>query len=187
MTDHFTKFAIAIATKDQTDRWEEQPSIDLRKPSPEMPVYVVQSEDQSRPEWTLHRNLLLPIGHVPVEEIRKQTADNTLEADPEPPAVAETEPEYTTSGDSDDESDIVIVEEVVSHQPSGHTPVNASSSSSSTRTCQSNCTTRGGTTTTTACTTTTPTSRWTNRPTSACPSSQKIQPSRQAACMGNIR
>ena len=87
-----------------------------------MPVYVVQSEDQSRPERTLHCNLLLPIGHVPVEEIRKQTADNTLEADPEPPALAETETEYTTSSDSDDESDIVIVEEVVSHQPTGHTP-----------------------------------------------------------------
>lgn len=43
------------------NRWEEGVYTVLRQPNPDIPVYVVQSEDRSRTR-TLHRNHLLPVG-----------------------------------------------------------------------------------------------------------------------------
>ena len=46
------------------DRWEEDPYIVQRKPNPDIPVYTVKKENGQGKERTLHRNLLLPIGHL---------------------------------------------------------------------------------------------------------------------------
>lgn len=41
-----------------TDKWEEEAYIILRQPIKEVPVYVVQREDETGKKRTLHRNLL---------------------------------------------------------------------------------------------------------------------------------
>ena len=50
------------------DRWEEEPYQILRQPNPDVPVYVVKREDGTGRLRTLHRNLLLPIGHIDPDE-----------------------------------------------------------------------------------------------------------------------
>ena len=51
------------------DCFEEGTFIVLRQPSEDLPVYVVQGEDSKRKQRTLHRNHLLPTGHLPVESL----------------------------------------------------------------------------------------------------------------------
>ena len=49
------------------DRWENETYSVLAQPTPGIPVYVVQREDKVGPKRTLHRNLLLPINHLPLD------------------------------------------------------------------------------------------------------------------------
>ena len=58
------------------DKWENDPYIVLDQPNPEVPVYVVQRGDGTGSKRTLHRNLLFPIGFLPV-----QTPTNATEID----------------------------------------------------------------------------------------------------------
>ena len=62
------------------DKWESQPYIVVEQPNVTIPVYTVKEEDSDRTK-TIHRNLLLPIGHLdfnpslptkPVPKPRKQ-------------------------------------------------------------------------------------------------------------------
>ena len=62
------------------DKWESQPYIVVEQPNVTLPVYTVKEEDSDRTK-TIHRNLLLPIGHLdfipslptkPVPKPRKQ-------------------------------------------------------------------------------------------------------------------
>ena len=46
------------------DKWEEDPYIVKRIPNPDIPVYTVRKENGQGKDRTLHRNLLLPIGHL---------------------------------------------------------------------------------------------------------------------------
>lgn len=46
------------------DKWEEDVYIISSKPNTDVPVYVVQKENGEGRPRTLHRNLLLPIGHL---------------------------------------------------------------------------------------------------------------------------
>ena len=48
------------------DRWEDESYAVLEQPNPDIPVYVVCREDKVGPKRTLHRNLLLPIGQLPL-------------------------------------------------------------------------------------------------------------------------
>ena len=57
------------------DRWEDIPYIVLKKPNPKIPVYVVKREDDVGKSRTLHRNLLLPIGSLPVNSLDKGNPD----------------------------------------------------------------------------------------------------------------
>ena len=57
------------------DRWEDIPYIVLKKPNPKIPVYVVKREDDVGKSRTLHRNLLLPIGSLPVNSLDKGITD----------------------------------------------------------------------------------------------------------------
>ena len=49
-----------------SDRWERDPYNVLSQPNIEIPVFKVQREDGVGPVRTLHRNLLLPIGNLPI-------------------------------------------------------------------------------------------------------------------------
>ena len=46
------------------NKWEEEPYRVLRQPNPDVPVYEVQRESGEGRKRVLHRNLLLPIGHL---------------------------------------------------------------------------------------------------------------------------
>ena len=46
------------------NKWEEEPYRVLRQPNPDVPVYEVQRESGEGRKRILHRNLLLPIGHL---------------------------------------------------------------------------------------------------------------------------
>lgn len=47
-----------------SDKWEEDPYIVISQPNRDIPVYIVKKENNTSKSRTLHRNLLLPIGHV---------------------------------------------------------------------------------------------------------------------------
>jgi hypothetical protein len=47
------------------DKWEEDPYLVICQPNQDIPVYKVQREDGFGRMRILHRNVLLPIGHVP--------------------------------------------------------------------------------------------------------------------------
>ena len=48
--------------------WEDTPYIVIEQPNPSIPVYKVKREDKLGRPRILHRNLLLPIGFLPIEE-----------------------------------------------------------------------------------------------------------------------
>ena len=79
-------------------RWEDVPYIVLDKPNKDVPVYTVKREDDVGKKRTLHRNLLLPIGHLPEQEESQITQNKVSDK------VKESE-----ANDEDDES-VYIVE-----------------------------------------------------------------------------
>ena len=63
------------------DRWEDVPYIVSKRPNNDIPVYVVKREDGVSKQRTLHRNVLLPIGFLPLDtpdKGKKNTNDKTL-------------------------------------------------------------------------------------------------------------
>ena len=80
------------------DRWEEEVFVVLGKPNPEIPVFTVKQENGKGRTRVLHRNLLLPINHVPPSKQRE-----TLP----PVAVVPEETEGQVTGS--DEEDIMSV------------------------------------------------------------------------------
>ena len=84
------------------DVWEDCPYIVRRQPNPDIPVYQVQREDGHGNVRTLHRNMLLPIGSLPIREpeerhqprrapIRRQARRLQPESDDESSSSSETE------------------------------------------------------------------------------------------------
>ena len=51
------------------DRWEEEPYRAIRQPIPDNPVFDVQREDGTGRIRPLHRNQLLPITSLPIDEL----------------------------------------------------------------------------------------------------------------------
>ena len=97
-----------------SDRWEEDIYEVIRQPNPRIPVYVVQKENGEGKKRTLHRNLLLPIGHLD----GFQQPDATPSAEPEPkktsvakrptndPTRQEESHQVDTTSESEDELQI---------------------------------------------------------------------------------
>ena len=92
------------------NRWENEPYIVVRQPNEDIPVFVLRKEN-GREERSLHRNLLLPIGTLPIEN----------KADKLPPKKSRSEVtsvlEHTSeawreeSSDEEDENMLSSVEE----------------------------------------------------------------------------
>ena len=108
------------------DRWEEDPYIVKKIPNPEIPVYVVKKENDQGRERTLHRNLLLPIGHVdsfkPVPTPRQRsTHQSSSSHTQQKPSVttraSSARDQVDTDSDSDDESFIAVEIVTVHNQP----------------------------------------------------------------------
>lgn len=53
------------------NKWEKEPYIVVKQSNSDIQVYVLRSEFRHNVKKTLHRNLLLPIFSLPVEELRK--------------------------------------------------------------------------------------------------------------------
>ena len=99
------------------DKWEEVPYIVMDQPYADIPVYAVQKENRSGPRRTLHRNLLLPISHLPVAEIQKRS---TITSHKGPlPSTQEEDPTESIAEDSDEE---YLVEEIVNSHEHAHVP-----------------------------------------------------------------
>ena len=81
-----------------SDKYENEPYIVVSKPNHDIPVFVVQREDQNGPLRTLHRNLLLPIGHLPLETAGVNDTNTQVG---EPISDADTE--------SSDEEEVIYV------------------------------------------------------------------------------
>ncbi|KAJ7991697.1 hypothetical protein DPEC_G00286570 [Dallia pectoralis] len=70
------------------NHWEENIHVVIRQVGKDIPVYEVKSEQGGGRSRTLHRNLLLPCDHLPLENqptiVRKQTGRREKAAEPEP-------------------------------------------------------------------------------------------------------
>ena len=55
--------------------WEENVHVVIRKKDENIPVYVVKAENGTGPERVLHRNLLLPCDHLPLETPPEDTPE----------------------------------------------------------------------------------------------------------------
>ena len=53
------------------DRWSEKVYIVKAQPDPELPVYVVYPEGNPKKTRTLHRDMLLPCGFLPLKDSRE--------------------------------------------------------------------------------------------------------------------
>ena len=106
----------------RADQWEEDPYIVKKIPNPEIPVYVVKKESDQDKEGTLHRNLLLPIGHLdsfkPAPTPRQRSTHQSSSSSPhdkQRPSVttraSNERDKVDRDSDSDDEN--LIAKEIV--------------------------------------------------------------------------
>ena len=90
------------------DRWDEQPYKVLKQPIPDIPVFDVQKEDGTGRVKTLHRNKLLHITSLPIEELSSakvavKTARNRRILDVPDTTVSALTSDSTDSTSSEDE------------------------------------------------------------------------------------
>lgn len=94
------------------DRWEEKIHIVVNRIG-DSPVYVVRPETGEGPQRTLHRDLLLPCGFLPVGEINDHSSCPTRKM-----ALRSNQSEGTHGVDSDQESESYSDEEELYPSPS---------------------------------------------------------------------
>jgi transposase InsO family protein len=74
------------------DKWERNPYIVTSQPNLDIPVYKVQREDGIGKVRTLHRNLLLPIGSLPIGEGTIATIESKVQTRKGSKPVTNTQP-----------------------------------------------------------------------------------------------
>ena len=96
-----------------SDRWEPDVYVVKDKPNLEVPVYILGKENGEGPERTLHRNLLLPIGSLPLDSSSSAEGRHDSDADVgdnhppnEVPAANTGNNDDDDDGDDDDESSL---------------------------------------------------------------------------------
>ncbi|XP_061189017.1 adenylate cyclase, terminal-differentiation specific-like [Saccostrea echinata] len=72
------------------DKWEEEPYLVIDQPNLEIPVYKVQKETSKGKTRTLHRNLLLPIGHLDSYEANLEESSTSLSKPTPKPRTRQT-------------------------------------------------------------------------------------------------
>ncbi|XP_062578027.1 adenylate cyclase, terminal-differentiation specific-like [Saccostrea cucullata] len=126
------------------DKWEEEPYLVIEHPNPEIPVYKVQKETTKGKTRTLHRNLLLPIGHLDSYKTSvDETSPSTSRPTPKPrtrqtlkkkqgqvqekiPEIRESENDKVSSDEETEESDTEFIPVPVSRIPVVNIPVDVS-------------------------------------------------------------
>ena len=85
------------------NKWEDEIHVVLEQPADEFPVFVVRREDGSGRKRTLHRNMLLPVNHLPVSTEPREEKQSTKK--PKPPNTREQrrgkEKETTSEGENE--------------------------------------------------------------------------------------
>ena len=90
-----------------SNKWEEDPYIVESQPNPDIPVYIVKKANGEGRKRTLHRNLLLPIGHL-------NPLDTSAEPRPSKPIPAPrrmTRQRRVTQTSDDDTSELMDLED----------------------------------------------------------------------------
>jgi len=88
-----------------SDRWESDIYVVLEQPNQEVPVYVVRREAGGDTTRTLHRNLLLPIGSLPLDETDVSDTADSMQLVEEDTAVNTAGNSVDTVTDEVDTSD----------------------------------------------------------------------------------
>ena len=89
-----------------SDKWEEDPYLVLDQPNPDIPVFTVQKESGEGRKRNLHRNLLLPVGHLvetrPIPKRRRFPRKEPPKPAPRPTErLTEQESDYVESSDDE--------------------------------------------------------------------------------------
>lgn len=95
-----------------SDKWEEEPYLVLDQPDPSIPVFQIQKETSKGKIRTLHRNLLLPIGHLQSYKTVEELDTEILKLKPKPKPrtrnrvrnIRDTQNDTLKSTDSEEES-----------------------------------------------------------------------------------
>ena len=106
------------------DRWEEEPYVIIRQLNNNIPVYEVKKVNGKGRKRTLHRNLLLPVGHLPsfnTDQHNEKPKPKRLHQKQKPQAIIDQTEEDMYQSDSESDSDTIIVE-VPAPQSSDHIP-----------------------------------------------------------------
>lgn len=85
------------------NKWEEEPYIVKDIPCKDVPVYTVQRETGQGPRRTLHRNLLLPLGSIPLGQ--ETHTDQASEQE------SSEEQQYRSEEETDDHYHVVRIEQ----------------------------------------------------------------------------
>jgi hypothetical protein len=81
------------------DKWEEDPCLVISQPNQDIPVYKVQREDGVGRMRILHRNLLLPTGHVSEFKPKAESKEKSL------PPIRKPKPNHRTRQRKREDSD----------------------------------------------------------------------------------
>jgi len=94
-----------------SDRWESDVYVIQDQPNQEVPVYIVRKEMGDHSTRTLHRNLLLPIGSLPLDGTDIPATVDTVVTAGDIGNSIEIEPEDTVSdeGDTSENDDYIFV------------------------------------------------------------------------------
>ncbi|VDI22698.1 Hypothetical predicted protein [Mytilus galloprovincialis] len=110
-----------------SDKWEQDPYVVLEQPNLEIPVFTVRKESGEGRKRNLHRNLLLPVGHLveptrPVPKLRKPSKKEPPK--PAPRVLRKPTIDYPESSDEDiidvllepfveDDSDSTVTSDII--------------------------------------------------------------------------
>ena len=114
------------------DRWEDDPYVVLDQPSKDIPVYIVRKEAGCGPKRTLHRNLLLPIGSLPLSkptDIKVKVKGEPRKPSPKRTTPVESiiVPETEDESSEEENTDFMIIQHQEEPEPTQSSSTESSS------------------------------------------------------------